>query len=272
ANFQGGTVLMLRPATLTFLKAAPRLPPTDKPAARLRALVPWLRHADPMVSASARKEFADASYEAMKAAAREVRPDDLLRTLADPEAAPASRSPLFLLVGLSGGAAERKRLGTWMADPLVQRAPGYDALLAAWVTMTGPEGLATIEALFENPKLGRAIVGGAYVRALGFQARNERALTRPQVIAALHRLLAEPACFGVTLEELARLEAWGELDAVVAAYGRHRAKAPWTLGPVLRYLEAHPAARARTVRDRLQAELLEAAPKRPAPKSPAPGK
>jgi hypothetical protein len=264
ANFQLGTVLMLRPATLDFLLAAPRLPSTKEPAKRLRALLPWLRHADPMVAASARKEFAEAPFEAVRTVARYVVTDDLLATLAKPEAAATSRGALFLLVGLSGGPAERKRLGTWLQDPAMQRAPGFDALLAAWLMLTGPEGVIPIERILRDPKVEATIVGSAYVRALGFHARNTKVLRRPQVLGALHQLLNRPAFFGTTLSELVRLEAWGELEPVLAAYESQKAKAPWMVGPVLRYLAAHPSPEAKRAHDRIEQSLLGA--------KPAPGK
>ena len=59
-------------------------------------------------------------------------------------------------------------------------------------------------------------------------------------------------------------DAWGELDLILEAYGLHKKDAPWTLGPVLRYLEAHPGPRATKERERLMAELSKPAPKPPA--------
>lgn len=265
ANFQGGAVLMLRAGTLAFLRAAPRLPPTDEPAARLRALVPWLKHEDPMVAASARKEFAAAPYAAVRAAAADVDPDALVATLADPRRAPSSRGPLFLLLARAGRPAVRKRLATWMRDPAVQAAPGYDALLAAWLVQTGPAGLAPIQALVDDPEVSAALVGGAFVRALGFLARNEDVLARSRVVASLTGLLTQRDLFGVVLEEFERLEAWDTLAAVMTAYEGHRAAAPWLGTPVLRYLEANPREAAKSAHERLAARLAKSAPRPPVP-------
>ena len=220
-----------------------------------------------MVSGSARKAFAAAPYSAVKAAAEDVDPNDLVTSLADPDRAPGSRGPMFLLLGRAGAAPERKRLATWMVDPAMQRAAGFDALLAAWLVQTGEPGIREVEKLFRDPDLERAVVGGAWVRALGFHARNEDVLSKEAIVAALRRMLAERAAFGVTLEELARLDAWGERDAVLAAYERHKPDAPWTIGPVLRFLESSPGPEAKKQRERLMAELA-----RPAPEPPAPGR
>lgn len=264
ANFQGGVVLMLRPATLAFVRAAPRLPPETKMAERLRALLPWLKHDDPMVSGSARKAFAAAPYSDVRAAARDVDPDDLVGTLADPTRSAGSRGPLFLLLARAGGKATRKRLATWMVDPVVQRAPGYDALLAAWLVQTGAPGIDPVLALLGQADVQVAVVGGALVRALGFLARNEDVLPKATIVAALERLLPTRTTFGVTLEELARLEAWDSTQAVLAAYARHKPEAPWTVGPVLRFLEAQPGEAAKQEHARLMAELAKPAPEPPA--------
>ncbi|MDA1196246.1 MAG: hypothetical protein O2894_13835, partial [Planctomycetota bacterium] len=264
ANFVGGTVLMLRPATLDFLLATPRLPPADKPAERLSVLVPWLKHPDPMVAASARKEFAEAPFAAVRAAAERVTPEDLVPTLADPASAASSRGALFLLLGLVGGADERKLLSAWMRDTAMQRAAGFDALLAAWLFLTGPEGLIPIRALRAGSSTEAVIVGGAFVRTLLFHARNTEVLPRASVLAELTALMEDAAIYGVAVEALGRLEAWDRLPVVLAAYERLREQAPWTIGPTLRYLEAHPGEDAKAAHARLEAS------REPA-RDPAPG-
>ena len=191
------TVVMLSRETLGFLDALVELPPKTQPAKRLAALAPYLMSADSMVAASVRKAFAQAPYAVLEKAAAQVRPDRILETLARPEVAVYSRGALFLLVGASGDKAHRKRLGTWVADARMQAAPGYDALLAAWLLLTGPDGIARIEAVLgakdvASGKGDRARVGAAFVRALGFHARNAKVLTRAQVKAFLKGLQADP--------------------------------------------------------------------------------
>ena len=254
-----GTVLMLRPATASFLRAIPGLPPPDRPAERLRALVPWLQHADPLVSASARKEFAEAPYAAVRATARLVPLDPLLEVLANPRAAASSRGTLFLLLGLRAGPAERKRLGTWMRDPAIQAAPGYAALLAAWLMSTKAAGLEAIHRALAAPGADRGSIGRALVLALGFHARNEDDLSRLQILAELDRLLESEGLLEAIAPELVRLEAWGALEAVMSAY--ERSPGPSTLGreAVIAYLRAHPGRKAEAYRAALERAAAPAA-------------
>jgi hypothetical protein len=185
-------VVMLTPATLDFLEFVPTLPPKTKLAERLAALAPFLVHKDSMVAASARKAFAEAPYDAVHKAALRVDPDGLIETLSKPRTAPRSRGTLFLLVGLSGRAAHRKRLSTWMAEPSMQTAGGYDALLAAWLLMTGPDGLVRVREVRETEGADGKRIGRAFIRALRFHARNGEALTRAEAVRALEALQADP--------------------------------------------------------------------------------
>ena len=43
---------------------------------------------------------------------------------------------------------------------------------------------------------------------------------------------------------------------MLAAYERHKAKAPWTVGPVMRYLAAHPSPEAKKKHAELEAALF----------------
>ena len=259
ADPASGEILMLRPTTLAFLRAIPSLPPADDVGPRLRAFVPWLTHEDPMVSASARKAFADAPYEAVEAAARDVSVDALVPVLANPRRSASSRGAMFLLLGLAGRRAERKLLAQWMADRTSQHAAGYDALLAAWIMQTGPRGLVAIERLLRDPRTETRIVGTAYVRALGFHGRNGAALTRERIRAALRTLLDQPSAYGPAVHELRKLEAWEDTEAVLAACERNRKFAPWVLGPTLSFLEAQDSDEARALHAELEASVLDAA-------------
>lgn len=255
-SLEGWRVLMIRPAAMEFVRAVPQLPPGDQPKKRLRALVPWLTHADPMVAASARKEFAQAPFSVLREAASAIEPADLIEVLANPRASPAARGALFLLLGVSGG-ANRHGLARWLREPRMQAAQGYDALIAVWLMRSGPEGLALVQGLVTDPQRDPATVGGAFVRALGFHARNKAGLKKAEVISALCRLLDVPAVIGATLDELTKLKAWSVLEQVRVAYKRHKETAPSVTGPVLRYLAAHPRKEAARLREQIEASLLD---------------
>lgn len=254
----GWRVLMIRSAAIDFVQAVPQLPSQDKLEKRLCAMVPWLTHPDPMVAASARKEFAKAPFSALKEAAAAVKPADLVVVLGKPRVSPASRSSLFLLLGAAGGANSR-RLARWLKEPRMQEAQGYDALIAAWLMHSGPEGLDLVERLLADPKRDAATIGGAFVRALGFHARNKAGLKKSEVISALCRLLDVPAVIGATLDELVKLKAWSVLEQVRVAYERHKETAPGVTRPVLRYLAAHPGKQAARLHEQIEAAFLTAA-------------
>ena len=100
-------------------------------------------------------------------------------------------------------------------------------------------------------KVEQPVVGGAFVRALGFHARNEAGLERKAIVASLEALLAFPAFIGATIDELVKIEAWDALESVWAAYEAHHETAPWVTGSALRYLEANPTDEATRMHDRL---------------------
>lgn len=81
-------------------------------------------------------------------------------------------------------------------------------------------------------------------------------LSRAEVLTALRGQLGGAPYFGATLSELVSLEAWGELASVLAAYERQKVEAPWLVGPVLRYLTAHPGKEAKHAHARIEAAQL----------------
>ena len=207
------------PAAAAFLEALAR--PAAPGAPRLTPFVPYLAAADAQVAAAVEAELAAAPYAEVKALAAGLDPAAVLVWIEDP-ATPAQRIDfLFVLLAATTDPDLPGRLEPWLTDPRWTEDRGLAGLLSAWLTRAGPPGLARAQALLDAAPPGRAAqFAPALVRALDFQAGQERRIPDADLRAALRRLLTRPEAARHAVEVLTRLEDWEALPLVTAAYHR----------------------------------------------------
>ena len=232
-------VIVLRGAAAAFVEKLTDLP-VDR-TARLQFFLPYLTDSDPYIAASARQEFADAPYAEVKKLKPHMTPETFLKALASRSTPRASRGILLLMVGVSGSTKHIEKLEPWLADETLQQKPDYDALIAAYLLLRGPDGLAkmreVVAAIDENSRARPAI---AFMKALRFHEREEKVLARAQIIATLRWLLRYPAFADATLFELQRHEDWEALPLVIELYEKHAEAHPSITRPVQDYSRACP--------------------------------
>ena len=207
----------------------------------LAQMVPHLTAANALIAASAGKEFADAPYAAIAAVRGRVDADSLLAALRSPETPARSRGALALLLGVCGSAAHADALALLLDDATQRAAEGHDALLAAYLMLRGPAGLPRLHELArERLDAGDVRTGLNVLAALRFHARNTDVLPRAAILAEVRGLLDVDALAPAAILELATLQDWESLGAVMAAYRRLRPKGPMVLGPAARYVHECP--------------------------------
>jgi len=207
-----------------------------QPKRRLVFYLPYLRHPDPLVAASARQEFAVAPYAEVKALRPKLDPKELLAWIDRAGTPAASRGILLLLIGISGNAEYAAQLETRLG---ADAKPGSDAVIAAFLMLRGEKGIARVEAMLVN-SAGRERAVLDYLKALRFHEREERILPRARILASIRGLLRYPECAEATLYELKRLQDWSSRDAVLAFQDKHGRMHPWIAGPVRDFLAACP--------------------------------
>ena len=129
---------------------------------RIASFLPELESLEPLVAQAAYEEIASAPYAAMRAAAPRLNPAQLVRWLDTP--ALTARRPLYaLLLGFAGNQVSADWLQQRMAGlRSTGDGPTLSAMLAAWLELRGPEGVAWVERQYlSNPLAQEAGVSAA---------------------------------------------------------------------------------------------------------------
>ena len=216
---------------------------------RLALMVPYLSDRNTLISTSASAEFAAAPYEAVHAASKRVKPGLLLAALTDRGTEPRSRGALALLLALSGDAEHGAALQPLLRDEQYRASAGYDAIVAAYLMLRGREALDEIRGILRaRLEVGDARTGLNVLAALRFHAQRTKVLPREAILAEVRALLADDALAPAAILELATLEDWQSLPAVMDAFRRLRPKGPMILGPAARFLTECPLPEAEAAR------------------------
>jgi hypothetical protein len=198
-------------------------PPPAKGHERLLWFLPYVAEKDRLVAASARQEFAEAPYAKVKALKPDLDAKRLMTWVKDRSTPAQSRGILLLLLGVSGSQEHLPQVEAWLEDVSLQGKPSYDALIATYLLLRGPDGLTRVRQVIESAEPGaRTQPAIAFLAALRFLDREEEMLARDQFLGAVRPLLRHSAFAEVTVAELTRLKDWQSIDRVVALYGKHQ--------------------------------------------------
>jgi hypothetical protein len=222
--------------------------PQDK-VERLAFFQKYLEDADAMLRQDAYDEFARAPY----ATVRELKPilnhNQLLAWIQDSQV-PASRKRLyFTLLGVCGDANDIPMLEQRLRDSSARAKSGLDALVACYLTLRGPEGVALIEELFlsrREAKPGDPFADEyAAILALRFHGTEGDVVPRPRVLQAFGLVLDNPQMADLVIPDLARWEDWSQLDRLVALFKSADVKASNIRLPIVNYVRKCPLPAAR---------------------------
>ncbi len=241
-NLSWSPPLRLNDAQHQYLLNLVKLP--QEGPERLAFFLPFLESSDTMLSRDAYDEFARTPYAVVKQLKPKMDHAQLVAWIKDPNV-PASRRRLYLtMLGVCGDEADLPMLEERLrgADP--QSKSGLDALIACYLTLRGPEGVALIEDLFlrrreDNFSSNYADVYAA-IMALRFHGIEADIVPRKRVIKAFGYLLDNPQMADLVIPDLARWEDWSQLERLVALFKTADDKTTWVRMPIINFTRACP--------------------------------
>ncbi len=224
---------------LTTLVALPKEGPD-----RLAFFQQYLQDADPMLAQDAYDEFARTPYSAIKQFKSKMDHDQLIKWIEDPKI-PASHRRLYLtMLGVCGGEDDLPVLEKRMRATDPQSKSGLDALIACYLALRGPEGVALVEDLFlkrrDDNFSGNYADVYAAIMALRFHGSEGDMIPRKRVLQAFGYLLDYPQMADLIISDLARWEDWSQLDRLVALFKKADSKTTWVRMPIINYVRACP--------------------------------
>lgn len=238
ANLQWGTPLPITERVQEHLKKLPSLPKDG--AKRLEFFLTLLENSETLLANDAYDEFAKAPYETVKAV-KDKMPHDLLVAWSQDEKISVSRRRLYLtLLGTCGTMDDVPVLEKMIRAPDTKYRAGLDALLACYINLKGPEGLALIDELLLANKESEYADTYAAVMALRFHATESNVVSRERILQSFRLLLDRPALADLIIPDLARFEDWSAIDKLVKLFKEATEKNNWVRVPVINYLRTCP--------------------------------
>ena len=122
---------------------------------------------------------------------------------------------------------------------------GLDALIAAYLTLKGPDGMPLVEDLFLKKQDADYTETYAAIMALRFHGQEEQAIPRPRLLEGLHYMLDRPQLADLVIADLARWQDWDIMDRLVELFKNATDETIWVRVPVINYLQACPLPKAK---------------------------
>jgi len=193
---------------------------------RIASFLPELESLEPLVAQAAYEETASAPYAALRAAAPRLNAARLLRWLDTP--ALTARRPLYaLLLGFAGSQASAESLQQRMAGlRSTGDGPALSAMIAAWLELRGPEGVAWVERQYLSGPSAHEMGVSAALLALSVHGGDGQRVGRSRVVQAYRHFAAQATPWpGLVASDLGNWERWefGPLFADWLASGKPQA-------------------------------------------------
>ncbi len=99
-----------------------------------------------------------------------------------------------------------------------QTKGALDALVAAYLTLKGPDGMPLVEDLFLKNKDAEYTDTYATIMALRFHGTEEKIIPRERLLAGIRLMLDRPQLADLVIPDLARWEDWSVMDRLVELF------------------------------------------------------
>ena len=132
-----------------------------------------------------------------------------------------------------------------------QTKGALDALVAAYLTLKGPDGMPLVEDLFLKNKDAEYTDTYATIMALRFHGTEEKIIPRERLLDGIRMMLDRPQLADLVIPDLARWEDWSVMDRLVELFKNADDESNWVRVPVINYLRACPLPKAKERIDEL---------------------
>ncbi|MDA1229280.1 MAG: hypothetical protein O2856_00770 [Planctomycetota bacterium] len=207
---------------IQYIKHAPLL--TLSSSQRLPYYIAYLEHSDPLLSIDAWAEFANATYDDVKAVRHDFPREKLRQWIEDPLMSPERLGLYGMMLGLCGNSEDaeflKEQIGT-VPPTGKDNTPffryGTDGLMGGYLLLTGEEGVAFLEQTRLKPGAPTDSAHAA-VEAMKFVYSYEsRFISQSRLKAAMRQLLSNDDLRILTITNLARWkdwDSWPELEQI----------------------------------------------------------
>ncbi len=248
-NISWSTPIALNERGIDYVAKTMELPASG--ADRLFFFQDFLEDKDETLARDAYDEFAKAPYADVLGLAPRMHHADLVEWVKSPET-PVSRRRLYLtMLGAIRDPQDIAVLEEMIKSKDRQTKGALDALVAAYLTLKGPEGMPLVENLFLSNKDAEYTDTYATIMALRFHGTEEKIIPRERLLEGLKLMLDRPQLADLVIPDLARWEDWTVIDRLVELFKTSNEESSWVRVPVINYLRACPKPEAQAKIDEL---------------------
>ncbi|MBI3839657.1 MAG: hypothetical protein HY288_17185 [Planctomycetia bacterium] len=211
----------------------------------------YFEDTDDMLARDAYDEFAKIPYSGVRELKDRMKHDKLIEWITSAQV-PVSRRRLYLtMLGACGTEKDLPLLEEMIRSKDRQTKGALDALVAAYLTMKGPEGMPLVEDLFLKNKDAEYTDTYATIMALRFHGTEEKIIPRERLLVGIRAMLDRPQLADLVIPDLARWEDWSVMDRLVDLFKNADDESSWVRVPVINYLRACPLPQAKEQIDEL---------------------
>ncbi len=209
-------------------------------ADRLAYFQDYLEDSDEMLARDAYDEFAKAPYSGVVDLKGRLKHDKIMEWIKSPQI-PVSRRRLYLtMLGVCGTEKDLPLMEEMIQSKDRTTKGALDALVAAYLTLKGPSGMALVEDLYLKNKDAEYTDTYATIMALRFHGTEEKIIPRERLLEGIRTMLDRPQLADLVIPDLARWEDWSVVDRLVDLFKNADDESSWVRVPVINYLRACP--------------------------------
>ena len=234
---------------IAYLEKALSLP--KEGADRLVYFQDFLEDKEDALSRDAYDEFAKAPYNSVRELKDRMHHDQLVAWINDPKTTPRSRRLYLTMLSVCGTPDDAVMLENLLKAASDHAKPALDALVAAYLTLKGPDGMELVEELYLKNANARYEDTWATIMALRFHGQEGTVIPRSRLLTGLRYILDRPKLADTVVGDLARWEDWSVIDRLVELFKNPDPDFSFVRVPVLNYLRVCPLPEAKERLDEL---------------------
>ncbi len=244
-----GTPIAISERGMEYVAKAMELPKEGPD--RLDFFQNYLEDSDEMLARDAYDEFAKAPYSVVLGLKDRMHHNKIIEWVRSTQI-PVSRRRLYMtMLGVCGKPDDLPMLEEMIKSKDRQTKGALDALVAAYLTLKGPDGMPLVEELFLKNKDAEYTDTYATIMALRFHGTEEKIIPKPRLLEGFRAMLDRPQLADLVIPDLARWEDWSVRDRLVDLFKKADDDSNWVRVPVINYLRACPLPAAKEQLDEL---------------------
>ncbi|MFO0947713.1 MAG: hypothetical protein U1D30_17620 [Planctomycetota bacterium] len=213
-------------------------------AEKLAFFFKYLDTEDINISGDAYKEFANAPYATVQAAAKAYDPDKLIAWIHDPKT-PSYRIGLYgCLLGVTGRAQDAEVLRKIIDSPDSRPLTGVDGIMGGYCVLDPKNGPNYVLGLLADPGKDFNLQYAA-LRTVRFLLTDVPTVDKKEVFTKLQKALAIPDIADLIIDEFRKNKVWDPADQILALYGNPKFDIQVIRRAIIRYALKCPSPKAK---------------------------